>query len=226
MILQLISDRRRLTADADEAARGRCLIEQARFAVSAGVDMIQLREPDLEGCALTRLARELVSIARGSRTRVIVNDRLDVALAAGADGVHLRGNSFEAARVRRSCRPAFLIGRSVRTPSEAAAAGPVDYLVAGTVFATPSKPASQALLRTSGLTEIVRASEVPVLAIGGLRPELAGEVAGCGAAGIAAIGVWMGEGAGCRAVPLIDLVEAFRRTFETVNMKADVPPVR
>ena len=226
MILHLVSDRRRLSAEADDEARGRCLVEQARFAVSAGIDAIQVREPDLEGRALTSLTRALVSVTRGSRTRVIVNDRFDVALAAGADGVHLRGSSFEAARVRPGCRPGFLIGRSVRTPADAATAGPVDYLVAGTVFATPSKPDSQALLGTSGLTDIVRATEFPVLGIGGIRPDLAGEVARCGAAGIAAIGAWMEGGAACRAFPLIDVVGAFRHAFETANMKTDVPPAR
>jgi thiamine-phosphate pyrophosphorylase len=155
-----------------------------------------------------------------------VNDRLDVAIAARADGVHLRGASFEAGRVRACSRPGFLIGRSVRTPSEAADAGPVDYLIAGTVFASLSKPDSHALLGTAGLSDIVRATALPVLGIGGIQPERASDLARSGAAGIAAIGAWMGTAAACGAIPLNDVADAFRGAFEAANMSVDVPPAR
>jgi len=226
MTLHLVTDRRRLTDSGDEDARVRCLLEQARFAASAGIDVIQVREHDLGGRALASLTSALVNLTRLSRTRVVVNDRLDIALAARADGVHLRGESFDAVQVRACSRPGFLIGRSVRTPGQAAEAGPVDYLIAGTAYATRSKPDSQVFLGASGLEEIARSTAVPVLAIGGVQPDRAGELARAGVAGIAAIGAWMSSEGMCRAVPLNDLAAAFRTAFEAANMGADIPPAR
>jgi len=124
VILHLVTDRRRLTPAADEEARARCVIEQAGFALSAGIDVIQVREHDLDTRRLASVTAAIVLLTRGSRTRVVVNDRLDVALAARADGVHLRSTSFDAVHVRACTRPGFLIGRSVRTPNQAAEAGP------------------------------------------------------------------------------------------------------
>jgi thiamine-phosphate pyrophosphorylase len=226
MILHLVTDRRRLTPAGDEDARVRCLLEQASFAASAGIDVIQVREHDLDGRALASLTSAIVNLTRRSRTRVVVNDRLDIALAARADGVHLRGTSFDAVHVRACSRPGFLIGRSVRTPGQSADAGPVDYLIAGTAYATESKPDSQVLLGISGLEEIARATAVPVLAIGGIALDRAEELAHAGVAGIAAIGAWMSKEGTCRAIPLNDLAAAFRAAFEAANMGADIPPVR
>jgi len=226
MILHLVTDRRRLTPDGNEDARTRCLLEQASFAASAGIDVIQVREHDLGGRALASLTSAVVNLTRGSRTRVVVNDRLDIALAARADGVHLRSTSFDAVHVRACSHPGFLIGRSVRTPGQSVDAGPVDYLIAGTTYATQSKPDSQVLLGTSGLEEIVRARPIPVLAIGGIQLEKAEELARAGVAGIAAIGAWMSNEGTCRAVPLNDLAAAFRTVFDTANMGTGIPPVR
>ena len=226
MILHLVTDRCRLTAADDEDARGRCLLEQAGFAVSAGIDAIQVREADLDSRALASLTSALVRLTRGSRTRVVVNDRLDVALAARADGVHLRGTSFDAVHVRACTRPGFLSGRSVRTPGQTADAGPVDYLIAGTAFATQSKPDVQVLLGAAGLEEIARASIVPVLAIGGVDVERTGELARAGIAGVAAIGAWMGNEGSCRAIALNERIAAFRAAFEAANMGTHTPPVR
>ena len=226
MILHLVTDRRRLTPALDEVERVRCLLEQAGFAASAGIDVIQVRENDLDGRALASLTSALVNLTRGSRTRVVVNDRLDVALAARADGVHLRSTSFDAVHVRACSRPGFLIGRSVRTPGQSADAGPVDYLIAGTAYATQSKPDSKELLGASGLEEIVRAAAVPVLAIGGIELDRVEELARAGVAGVAAIGAWMSKEGISRAVPLNDRAAAFRTAFDTANMGADIPPVR
>ena len=167
MILHLVTDRRRLGPDQTEAARCACLLEQARFAVAAEIDVIQLREGDLDGGQLATLAAAIVAVTHGTSTRAVVNDRLDVALAAGAHGVHLRGDSFEATQVRSIVAPGFLIGRSVHSLPEVHRAGPVDYIVAGTVWATPSKGAGHPLLGPDGLAEIVAASPVPVIGIGG-----------------------------------------------------------
>jgi thiamine-phosphate pyrophosphorylase len=224
MILHLVTDRRRLASGADEAGAIDCLMKQVRHAVAAGVDVIQIRERDLEGRRLAQLTAGIVALARGSRTRVVVNERLDVAMAVGADGVHLPGNAMEAARVRGCVRDGFLIGRSVRSADDVRAAGPVDYVVAGTVWSTPSKPVGHEWLGVDGLARIVAASRVPVLGIGGMQLDRVRDLASTGAAGIAAIGAWMGETAGCRAVPLHEVTRSFRTAFAAANMSAGFPP--
>lgn len=195
---------------------------QARYAVEAGVDVLQIRERDLEAGELARLCADILALAQGRPTRIIVNERVDVALASGAHGVHLRGDSMPPAAVRNLAPPGFLIGRSVHSPEEAvAAAGAVDYLIAGTVWATTSKPglAGSNLLGPEGLSRIVQAVRVPVFAIGGVSVDRVAEVWKRGAAGVAAIGLFMGphrpgEGPSCRAVPLIEPVRAAGR-FDT-----------
>ena len=191
-VLCLVTDRRRLCPEtvAFEAARRR-LIDQAKWAVTSNVDLIQVRERDLETADLARLVSDLVRVSRGSGTRVVVNDRLDVALACGADGVHLRHDSVRAETVRTIAPAGFLVGRSVHGPAEAEGAGPVDYLIAGTVFPTPSKPAATPILGLDGLADVVQAVAVPVLAIGGITRERLDEVAATGAAGAAGIGLFI-----------------------------------
>src|SRR5262249_25009457 len=148
-----------------------CLLAQARLAAEGGVDLIQVRERDLEAAALAALVSDLLAITRGTPTRIIVNDRLDVALAAGADGVHLRADSIAIAAARRLAPAGFLIGRSVHSVEEAAQSGDADYVVDGTVFPTPSKDASHRLLGIDGLRRLVASTPVPVLAIGGVTAE-------------------------------------------------------
>jgi thiamine-phosphate pyrophosphorylase len=171
--------------------RVRPVVEQCREAVRAGVDMIQVRERDLDGGRLASLVTELVRLTRGTATRVVVNDRLDVALACRADGVHLRGDSIPPGRARTSAPAGFLIGRSVHHEAEAKAVAPdVDYLIAGTVFPTSSKPGLTECLGVEGLARICRSVSVPVLAIGGMTPDRLADVATAGAAGVAAIGLF------------------------------------
>jgi thiamine-phosphate diphosphorylase len=176
----LVTDRRR-----------RPPVEQAAEAAAAGVDIIHVRERDLEAGELSTLVSAVVSATRGSSTKVVVNDRVDVAVACGADGVHLRGDSMPAVRVRRMTPDGFLIGRSVHSAQEAsAAAAGADYLVAGTVFPTTSKPGQTAWLGLAGLSGIAKAVSVPVLAIGGISMEHVPDVVGAGARGISAIGLF------------------------------------
>ena len=190
--LCLVTDRRRLCPEAAsfDVARQR-LLAQAKWAVKSGVDYIQVRERDLEAEQLAAVVSDCVRVTRGSGTRVVVNDRLDVALACGAHGVHLRHDSIPAKALRTMAPPDFLVGRSVHDVAEAIAAGPVDYLIAGTVFPTPSKPAAASVIGLDGLAEIVEAVAVPVLAIGGMTPERIDEVAATGAAGVAGIGLFI-----------------------------------
>jgi len=166
-------------------------VEQASLAVQAGVDLIQVRERDLEARALADMVQAILGAVAGSATRVIVNDRLDVALACGAHGVHLRGDSIPPRLARARAPEGFLIGRSVHGVAEARdTAGDVDYLIAGTVFPSASKTEGHPCLGADGLRAIVRAVRVPVLAIGGVTVDRLAAVAACGAAGIAAIGLF------------------------------------
>lgn len=180
MTLCLVTDR-----------RARPVVEQCGEAIRAGVDMIQVRERDLEGGPLASLVAELVRLTRGTATRVVVNDRLDVALACGADGVHLRGDSMPPAPARSIAPPGFLIGRSVHHAEEARAVAPgVDYLIAGTVFPTSSKAGLTEWLGLEGLAKICGAVSVPVLAIGGMTLDRLADVATAGASGVAAISLF------------------------------------
>ena len=223
MILQLITDRRRLAPGSGDADQVRCVLDQVRYAVEAGVDVIQVREHDLDARALAALVSQALALTRGTSTRLLVNERLDVALACGADGVHLRGSSFTASRVRALAGAGFLIGRSVRSVEEAREAGPVDYLIAGTVWPTASKPEGHPLLGTDGLRRIVEAAPVPVLGIGGIDANRLDALAATGAAGLAAIGAWMSGAAGCRAIPLHAVSRTFRGGRDLANMELRIP---
>jgi thiamine-phosphate pyrophosphorylase len=214
-----VTDRRQLSMSADVGAARRCLVEQARYAISAGVTYLQVRERDLETADLAAIVEDLVALARGSQTRVLVNDRLDIALACGAAGVHLRSDSASPAAVRKVVGPGFVIGASVHTLDEAvAAADSVDYLTVGTIWPSASKEFATAPLGTAGLAQIAKAVGVPVLAIGGVTRDRLAEVAAAGAAGAAAIGLFIGPASdrgACRATPIDEVVRAARAAFDT-----------
>jgi len=173
--------------------RGRILHDPIRRAVLAGASWIQVREKDLDTRSLVELARFAVSETRSAGTLVLVNDRLDVALAANAAGVHLGEKSLPLEMVvewRRSAgRPDFLIGVSCHSleSARAAANGGADYIFFGPVFATPSKAAFGAPQGIDRLREVCESIKIPVLAIGGVNFENAGECISAGAAGVAAI---------------------------------------
>lgn len=168
------------------------LVTQVRRAAEAGVHLVQIRQPQLDGGPLLRLVERCLAAIGGTGARLLVNDRVDVALAAGAHGVHLRHASLPAARVRTMVPPGFLIGRSVHTADEAALVsgdGGLDYLIAGTVFPSASKPGVEGI-GVDGLRAVVAATPLPVLAIGGMTMESVRDLAGTGAAGFAAIGMF------------------------------------
>ncbi|HVQ16156.1 MAG TPA: thiamine phosphate synthase [Vicinamibacterales bacterium] len=185
-VVCMITDRRRLGERAEVA-----LIRRVAAAARAGIHMIQIRERDMPDGALLVLVTQAVEAVRGTRTRILVNDRVDVALAAGAHGVHLRGDSAPARRVRKVTPPSFLIGRSVHARDEivqANAEGDVDYLLFGTVFDTTSKP-NRPSAGLTGLTDAVSAApRLPVLAIGGMTLDSVVQLPHTGCAGFAAIG--------------------------------------
>lgn len=195
MMLCLVTDRRRLgrAAGARAGDWNDLLQQQVGAAAKAGIDVIQVREPDLEAGALTDLVRALVRITTGTTAKVLVNDRVDVALAACASGVHLKERSFLPAAVRQVAPPGFVIGCSVHTPAAAIARKAADFLIAGTVLPTASKPSVE-YLGKEGLRAIVEvAAEQPVLGIGGLDvPSIPLLAASC-AAGMAAVGAFIPE---------------------------------
>ena len=169
------------------------LVESVATAARAGVDLIQIRERGVDDRTLVALIGRCVAAVQGTRARIVVNDRLDAALAGGAHGVHLRSDSYPAARARTITPAGFLVGRSVHSVEDAIRASQpdsVDYLIFGTVFATSSKP-GQKPAGVSALADTVRATPVPVLAVGGVTADNAALVAGAGASGVAAIGLFV-----------------------------------
>jgi thiamine-phosphate pyrophosphorylase len=169
-------------------------------AAAAGVDWIQIREKDLSGrdCAvLTREALQRTAKSQASsvaRARIVVNDRLDVALAESADGVHFGEKSLPVAEAKRlvvdrGARNNFVIGVSCHSldAARSAARDGADYLFFGPVFATPSKAAFGAPQGLEGLATVCREVSIPVLAIGGIALENASACLAAGASGIAAI---------------------------------------
>jgi thiamine-phosphate pyrophosphorylase len=167
------------------------LLDSIRDAANAGVDLVQLRQPALDARTLFEVACKALAAVRATTARVIVNERLDVALAAGAHGVHLKEDSMSATRVRAATPHGFLVGRSVHSVDAVRQADcdALDYLVFGTVFETASKPGRVAA-GVDTLAEAVRATRLPVLAIGGMTRDRLAPVAGTGAAGVAAIGLF------------------------------------
>ena len=187
----LVTDRQRAQGGGSAGSTDR-LVRLVRHAAAAGVNLVQIRERGLDDRRLLALTRAIARAVEGTAARIVVNDRVDIALAAGADGVHLRADSPPAAAVRAMVPAGFLIGRSVHGEAEAiAAAGTgVDYLILGTIFPSVSKPAGVPSLGLEPLARAARAVRVPILAIGGISADNVGRVAAAGAAGVAAIGLF------------------------------------
>ncbi|HUD73071.1 MAG TPA: thiamine phosphate synthase [Dongiaceae bacterium] len=172
----------------------RPILEIAAAALAGGAAVIQLREKDLGGAALLELAAALVAAAKPRpRVRILVNDRLDVAMAAHAHGVHLPAAGLPIAAARAKSPARFLVGRSVHGLAEAreAAKAGADYLVCGPVFATPSKAGFGDPIGPEVLRKTAEAVRLPVWAIGGITPENAPTLRGLPIAGVAVIGAVM-----------------------------------
>ncbi len=176
-----VTDRRQLPPQA--------LPSRIKEAIQAGVDRIQIREKDLPTCELLSLVQATMQAARARSTRIVVNDRLDVALAAGAHGVHLGTQSLPARTVRGMVSRGFLVGVSCHSleQAQAAEASGADYIVLGPVFETPSKLAYGPPLGLAKLREVTAQVRVPVLALGGITLERVRACLEHGAVGIAGI---------------------------------------
>jgi thiamine-phosphate diphosphorylase len=171
----------------------RALVERLSAAAAAGASMIQVRERQLSDRALVQFVREVLDGTRQTACRLVVNDRPDIAIAAGAAGVHLKEHSISALDVRRIAPAGFLVGRSVHSEEAAVAAeaeGACDYLVYGTVFPSASKPDDHPVAGVDALRRICARVSLPVLAIGGVNLARARAVARSGAAGAAAISLF------------------------------------
>jgi thiamine-phosphate diphosphorylase len=212
----LVTDRARLSPRTGSVDR---LVELAAAAARAGIDIFQIRELDLDVRTLADLvARCRAAVARTS-TRVLVNDRADVAIAARADGVHLRFDSFSAAAARSLLGGHAIVGRSVHSVEEAGAvsrAGGVDYMIFGTMHETSSKPSGHPLATLNDLSGACRAAAgVPVLAIGGMTIQRAAQAARAGAAGIAGIGLFVPPEGETADRHLQTVAAELRRAFDT-----------
>jgi thiamine-phosphate pyrophosphorylase len=184
--VHLITDRRLAP---DLAAR----VEAVLAGIPPGRVAVHLREKDLGGAALLALAREVAGACRARGQLLLVNDRLDVALAAGADGVHLPSAGVPPAEARRLLGPAALVGVSCHSAADVARArdGGAGYATFGPLYDTPSKRPFGPPLGLSALRDAARLG-LPLVGLGGVTPERAREVRAAGAAGVAVIRAWLG----------------------------------
>ena len=204
LIVCYVTDRQSLDATAGER-RESALLQRIENAAGAGVDWIQIREKDLPARELLDLTRTAIRVCGNLGAhragRILVNDRADVAWAAGAGGVHLGERSLPIPAlvnvVREPARSDFLVGASCHSLGAAlrAAEEGANYLFFGPIFATPSKAGFGSPQGLAKLAETCRAVSIPVIAIGGITLENATACAAAGAAGIAAIRLFQGKSA-------------------------------
>ncbi len=197
---------------AADAGGGWGHLDVVRAALAGGADAVQLRDKEVGGAELYRLALEALELVRGSGggRLFLVNDRVDVALAAGADGVHLGQEDLPASAARRILGAGAVLGVSASSVEEALAAERegADYLGVGPVFPTPSKPDAGGPLGLEGLRAIRNAVGLPLVAIGGINEDNLEEVFAAGADGIAVISA---------VTSARDMEEAVRRLRRAVD---------
>jgi len=192
---------------------GRSHLDVARAALEGGADAIQLRAKDLGGRDMLELSlhiREMVDRS-GKDCLFMVNDRVDVALAAGADGVHLGQDDLPAADARTLIGGDMILGVSAVTPemAEKAQDEGADYLGVGPAFPTPTKPDAGIVIGIEGIQNTSQAVDVPVVAIGGINQSNAVQVLEAGVDGIAVIS------AVATAENMLDAVLRLRRCVDT-----------
>ena len=183
--LCLVTDRSQVAGTLEEAVET-CL--------GAGLKAVQLREKDLAARDLLSLAQRLRESTRRHGARLLINDRADVALAVGADGVQRTGTSLPVSVVRSISPPGFLIGASVHSAAEARAVEPegADFLLFGPVYDTPSKRPYGPPQGVAALERVATAVRLPVFAVGGVTPARVAEVVRAGAVGVAVIAAILG----------------------------------
>ena len=196
----------------ESLSKGHTHVDLARMALAGGADVIQLRDKKLGGKELLKYALEIRELTKNSGALFIVNDRLDVALASGADGVHLGQDDLPAGFVRKLCPPGFIIGVSAGTVDEAihAERDGADYVGLGPIFNTASKTDAGPACGLDTLRAIKGSITIPVVAIGGIGQYNAADVLSSGADGLAVIS----------AVVSQDDVELAARRLKTLIIKA------
>ena len=183
MILYSITDRQSLAGK---------LLESVERQLQAGVDYLQIREKDLPGRELFELTRAVLALPNPAGTRVMVNERADVAIATGAAGVHLPADSVAPDEIRKIAPRGFVVAVSTHSLEEVRAAerAAADFAVFGPVFATPSKAHWGPPQGLDALESVCRAVSLPVMAIGGISAENATACVERGASGIAGISLF------------------------------------
>jgi thiamine-phosphate pyrophosphorylase len=192
-------------------ARG--VLETVREAIAGGVTVVQLRDPTAKTRALVEEARALLGLLRPARIPFIVNDRVDVALAVDADGVHVGQSDMDAADARRLIGPSRILGLSITCEADLDKAdlAHVDYLGVGPIYATLTKADAAAPMETAGLGTIARRANLPIVAIGGLHDGNVAEAIAAGADGIAVVSaICAAADARSAARELSELVKAAR----------------
>jgi len=191
-------------------SRGRSHLEVAQAAIEGGASIIQFREKEMTTRELVETARRLKELTSQASVPFIVNDRLDVALAVEADGVHVGQDDMPAALARQLIGPHKILGVSASTVEEALQAERegADYVSASPVFTTPTKPDAPPPTGLEGLRAIVEAVDLPVVAIGGINAENVARVIEAGAQGVAVISA---------VVSAPDIAAAARRLRETLE---------
>lgn len=195
------------------AADERSLVEVVRAAIQGGATVIQLRDKEASTRALLELGRALLGVTRPAGVPLIVNDRIDVALAIDADGVHVGQDDMPAPLARQLLGPDRILGVSAGTVAEALQAqrDGADYLGTGDVFGTPTKADAGTPIGITGLAEVARSVSLPVIAIGGIQSDNAASAIAAGASGIAVISAVIGAA---------DPEAAARQLREIVRRKA------
>jgi thiamine-phosphate pyrophosphorylase len=178
------------------ACREKGMLELIGEAVAGGASLVQLREKEAGTAEFLSLAREVLDLLRPLGVPLLINDRVDVALAAGADGVHVGQDDMPVRDVRRLAGDSMLVGLTVNSLEQVleAEALPVDYLGAGPAFATRSKQTSKPVLGPRGIQHLRSHTTRPLVAIGGIDAENAGEIIRAGADGIAVISALCSSG--------------------------------
>lgn len=169
------------------------LLQQAEAALQNGVTCLQLREKHLDDEAFLAEARQMAALCKRYHVPLIINDRVDIALACGADGVHVGQEDMEVSAVRRLAGEKLIVGVSAHTVEEAvkAARGGADYLGLGAVFSTSTKADAGAMSRDT-LKAICQAVDIPKVAIGGISAENILQLSGSGVDGVAVVSAIFG----------------------------------
>jgi thiamine-phosphate pyrophosphorylase len=210
LAVYVITDRR--------AAGERSILDVVRAAIAGGATVVQLREKEATTREMVRLGEALHEITRPAGVPLIVNDRLDVALAIDAEGVHVGQDDMPATITRQLVGPDRILGVSAATVEEARQAerDGADYLGVGDVYGTPSKPDAGLPIGVQGLAEVARAVSIPVVAIGGITLANAAAVIQAGAMGVSVISAIVGAAdPEAAAQRLREIVIAGRRNKES-----------